>query len=215
MPTSLFARLFPKDRRCFELLDRHAARIVEAAGLLCAILADHADERLRQERIAAIDVCEKQGDADAHETVLLLQRSLFTPLRRDDMRRLVNRMDDILDLIQDVGECTDLYDLRKVPHEAQQLAELSQMACRRVQDAVALLGDMGEAQTILKICQQIDLIESDSDRVMRSAMSKLFRHENDIRHLVKMKAIYEMLEAISDKCEEVADVIEGLVLRHA
>ena len=136
MNRRMLTRFFPGDRRFFELLDQHAGRINEAADLLCALLANHADDRQRQERIQRIDVCEKQGDNDAHETILLLQRTLFTPLRRDDMHRLINRMDDILDLIQDVGECTDLYDLRKVPLEAQQLAELSQMGCRRVRGRV-------------------------------------------------------------------------------
>lgn len=213
--SSLLTRFLPRDQRFFDLLDQHGAQIVEASRLLVALLEHHADERQRATLIEAIDLCEKKGDTAAHETILLLQRRYLTPLRRDDMHRLVNRMDDILDLIQDVGESTDLYDLRKVPVEAMQLAELSQMGCQRVADVVGLLSDMRNAQAILKVCHQIDQIESDSDRVMRSAMSKLFRHENDVRHLIKMKAIYEMLEVITDKCEEVADVVESLVLRHA
>jgi len=84
-----------------------------------------------------------------------------------------------------------------------------------VNDAVRLLDDMDNADTILKLCNQIDKIESDADRVMRSAMSKLFRNESDILQVIKLKAVYELLEAMTDKCEDVADVIEGIVLQHA
>jgi uncharacterized protein Yka (UPF0111/DUF47 family) len=99
--------------------------------------------------------------------------------------------------------------------DAIQLAELSEMGCLRVKDAVVLLDDMSNADTILKLCEQIDQIESDADRVMRSAMSKLFRNESDILQVIKLKAVYELLEALTDKCEDVADVIEGIVLQHA
>jgi uncharacterized protein Yka (UPF0111/DUF47 family) len=138
-----------------------------------------------------------------------------TPFDRDDMHRLINRMDDILDLTQDVAETMELYDLRRISLDAVQLAQLSEMGCLRVKDAVNLLDDMNNADTILKLCGQIDQIESDADRVMRSAMSKLFRNESDILQVIKLKAVYELLEALTDKCEDVADVIEGIVLQHA
>ena len=131
------------------------------------------------------------------------------------MHRLINRMDDVLDLTQDVAETMELYDLRRISMDAVQLGELAEMGCLRVKDAVSLLDDMSNADTILKLCDQIDQIESDADRVMRSAMSKLFRNESDILQVIKLKAVYELLEALTDKCEEVADVIESIVLQHA
>jgi uncharacterized protein Yka (UPF0111/DUF47 family) len=124
-------------------------------------------------------------------------------------------MDDILDLVQDVAESAMLYDLQRISPEAQQLAEINQMCCDRVKAAVNLLDSMENAEAILKLCTEIDRLESDADRVMRSAMSKLFRDEGDVRQLIKLKAIYELLEAVSDKCEDVANVIEGVVLENA
>jgi len=124
-------------------------------------------------------------------------------------------MDDILDLIQDVAESAMLYDLQHISPEAQQLAEINEMCCDRVKAAVNLLDSMENAEAILKLCGEIDRLESDADRVMRSAMSKLFRDESDVRQLIKLKAIYELLEAVSDKCEDVANVIEGVVLENA
>ena len=124
-------------------------------------------------------------------------------------------MDDILDLIQDVAESIALYDLRGVTPEAKQLAEICEQCCGRVKATVALLTNIRDPSAILKLCEEIDRLESDADRVMRSAMSKLFREETDVRELIKLKTIYEQLESISDRCEDVANLIEGVVLENS
>jgi uncharacterized protein Yka (UPF0111/DUF47 family) len=102
--------------------------------------------------------------------------------------------------------------------EIVRLTDLSVRCCERLKDAVALidkLSDAATAEAALKTCEEIDKLESDADRVMRSAMSKLFREEPDVREVIKLKAIYELLETITDKCEDVANVIEGIVLENS
>jgi uncharacterized protein Yka (UPF0111/DUF47 family) len=127
------------------------------------------------ERIAA-------ADKITHDTVALLHKTFITPFDRESIHQLITQMDDILDLIQDVAESAMLYDLQRVTPEAQQLADLNQMCCDRVKTAVGMLSSMENADAILKICTEIDRLESDADRVMRSAMSKLFRDEADVRN---------------------------------
>jgi predicted phosphate transport protein (TIGR00153 family) len=178
-------------------------------------MSSYANLDSRQAGIDAIDREEKNADRVTHETVQLLHKTFITPLDRDSIHQLITRMDDILDLIQDVAESAMLYDLQRITPEAQQLADLNQMCCERVQAAVGMLSDMENAEAILKICGEIDQLESDADRVMRSAMSRLFRDESDVRQLIKLKAIYELLEAVSDKCEDVANIIESVVLENA
>ncbi|MDB5942110.1 MAG: hypothetical protein JWQ13_1676, partial [Ramlibacter sp.] len=137
---------------------------------------------------------------------------------RDHIHTLINTMDDVADLIQDSAETMALYDVRQVNEEITRLTDLSVKCCERVKDAVALiskLADPAAAEAALKTCEEIDRLESDADRVMRSAMSKLFREEPDVREVIKMKAIYELLETITDKCEDVANVIEGIVLENS
>ena len=98
------------------------------------------------------------------------------------------------------------------------LADISQKCCERVQHAVSLLPKLSEtevAAAAIKTCEEIDQLESDADRVLRSAMSKLFRAETDVREVIKLKAIYELLETITDKCEDVANQIEGIVLENS
>ena len=127
-------------------------------------------------------------------------------------------MDDVLDLLQDATETLSLYDVQHVTEEVGRLAEVSVKCCERVQHAVTLLpklSDPAVAEAALKTCEEIDRLESDADRVMRSAMSKLFREEPDVRELIKLKAIYELLESISDRCEDVANLIEGVVLENS
>jgi len=124
-------------------------------------------------------------------------------------------MDDILDLMEDAAQTVSLYDLHSVTPEAKRLAELVLACCEKVKEAVALLSNMNNASKIVGICEEIDRLESDADHVMRAAMSKLFRDEPDVRNLIKMKAIYEILETVTDRCEDVANIIEGIIVENA
>ena len=127
-------------------------------------------------------------------------------------------MDDILDLLQDSSEVMSLYDLQHMSDDVLRLGEISVRCCERVQHVITLLPrlkDAGVAESALKTCEEIDRLESDADRVMRSAMSRLFREEKDVRELIKLRAIYELLESISDRCEDVANLIEGVVLENS
>jgi predicted phosphate transport protein (TIGR00153 family) len=211
----MFGRLMPREGRFFDLFNQHAERIVEGAGHLVQLMQHYDDEATRQTELEEIDRVETSADKITHETLALLHKTFITPFDREDIHQLISRMDDILDLTQDVAESVMLYDIRSVTPEAIQLASLSQMCCERVRSAVALLSHMDNAETILKLCTEIDQLESDADRVMRSAMSKLFRDETDVRTVIKMKAIYELLESLTDKCEDVANILEGVVLENA
>jgi uncharacterized protein Yka (UPF0111/DUF47 family) len=125
-------------------------------------------------------------------------------------------MDDICDLIQDTSESLALYDVRSITPETARLAEIAVKCCERVKDVVSLVGtEKAGFEAILKTCDEIDRLESDADRVMRSAVSRLFREEQDVREVIKMKAIYELLEAITDRCLDVANLAEGISLENS
>ncbi len=205
----------PREGRFFDLFNRHADEIISGSQSLAELMRQYNDVTSRRVHIDRIDAVEKNADRITHETVALLHKTFVTPFDRDDIHKLISNMDDILDLIQDVAESAMLYDLQRVTPEAQQLAELNEMCCKRVQMAVRMLSSMDNAEAILKLCREIDQLESDADRVMRSAMSKLFRDESDVRQLIKLKEIYELLESVSDKCEDVANLLEGVVLENA
>ena len=211
----MFGRLMPREGRFFDLFNRHADEIIAGSEALAQLMRQYSDVASRRTHIDRIELVEKNADRITHETIALLHKTFVTPFDRDDIHKLISNMDDILDLIQDVAESAMLYDLQRITPEAQQLSELNEMCCKRVQMAVRMLPSMDNAEAILKLCREIDQLESDADRVMRAGMSKLFRDESDVRQLIKLKQIYELLEAVSDKCEDVANLLEGVVLENA
>lgn len=208
------AKLAPREGRFFELFNQHASLIAEASAVLADLLQNYPDAAARQARIDRINDIEHQADRITHETVNLLQTIFVTPLDRDDIHRLISHMDDVLDLMQDAAESLSLYDVQNVTEQAVELAGLLRHGCERLQSAVALLSNMRNAPEALKLCAEIEVMESDADRVMRSAISRLFRDEADIRQLIKLKAVYELLEAATDRCQDVANSIESILLQN-
>jgi uncharacterized protein len=208
----MFGRLLPKEGRFFDLFNAHAAQVVRAAHELSALMQNYEN---REQHARAIDEAEHAADRITAEAIRLLHKTFITPLDRDHIHQLVNAMDDICDLIQDTTETLTLYDLRRITPEAARLADIAVKCAERVQEVVQLLAKQGEsAETLTKTCEEIDRLESDADRVLRSAMSRLFREEQDVRELIKLKEIYELLEAITDRCEDVANLAEGISLEN-
>ncbi len=212
---NFISRLMPREGRFFSLFDSHAKLIVDGALALVDVLRDYEVAKDRAAGIKLIEDVEHAADRITHETVQLLHTTFITPFDRDDIHRLISRMDDVLDLIQDTAETLVLYDIQKVTPEATQLAELVLRCAERVQAAVKLLVSMADAKAMLEICQEIDKLESEADKVMRGAVSQLFRVETDTRQLIKLKAVYEALESATDKCQDVANVIESVVLENS
>jgi uncharacterized protein len=208
----MLGRLMPREGKFFDLFNAHAERIVEGARELVAMMSRFDELDTHAQRI---DDVERAADKITHETITLLHRTFITPFDREQIHALITKMDDILDLIQDVAESIALYDLQAVTPEAKQLAEICQQSCDRVKSAVALLTNVRDSQAILKMCEEIDRLESDADRVMRAAMSKLFREENDLKQVMKLRVIYDLLESITDRCEDVANIIEGIVIENS
>jgi hypothetical protein len=214
----LFGKLLPREGNFFEMFNHHADRIVEAAHAFSKLVVNYNDLHQREQYNREVDNAERAADRVTHEVNRLIHKTFITPIDRDQIHKLINTMDDVCDLIQDSAETMALYDVRHMTEEISRLTDLSVKSCERVKEAVYMMGRLADAATAeaaLKTCEEIDKLESDADRVMRSAMSKLFREEPDVREVIKLKAIYELLETITDKCEDVANVIEGIVLEHS
>ena len=208
----MLGRLMPREGKFFDLFNAHADRIVEGSRELAAMIGEFKDLDAHAQRI---DAAERAADKLTHECITLLHKTFITPFDREQIHQLITTMDDILDLIQDVAESVALYDLRSVTPEAKQLAEICQTCCDRVKTTVGLLTNIKSSEAILKCCEDIDRLESDADRVMRSAVSKLFREESDLKQVMKLRVVYDLLETITDRCEDVANVVEGIVLENS
>ena len=208
----MFGRLMPKEGRFFELFNEHAEQIVLGSRELVALMVSGDDI---QRRAFTIETIEKRADRITQTTIELLHKTFITPLDRDEIHQLITRMDDILDLMEDVSQSIFLYDVKQLTSEAQKLAEVCVSCCEQVKLAVSLLSNMDNAALILKACEEIDRLESEADHIMRAAMAKLFRDEPDVRQVIKLKAVYELLETVTDRCEDVANIIEGIVLENS
>jgi predicted phosphate transport protein (TIGR00153 family) len=204
-------RLRPRDRRFYQLFDRHAGLCVDGLRALTALLAnvDDPDGRVRD-----VEAIEKGADRVVDEVRQLLGRSWFPPFTRTIVYDLINRLDDILDLAEDAAQSLHLYHVTRLTPEAVRLAELAVASAEKLRSAVAQLRQIESPRSILALCAEVDLLESQADHVMRAAMARLFREENDARQLVKIKAIYELLESLTDRCKDVANAIEAIVLKH-
>src|SRR6186713_1095154 len=214
----LFGKLLPREGNFFELFNQHGNHIAEGARAFIRLIQHYADADLRDKHTGEVGTAERQADRITAEVHRLLHKTFVTPIDREQIHGLINAMDDIVDLLQDATETMQLYDVRAMTEEVMRLGDLSAKCCERVQHAVSLLPQLSTpdvAQAALKTCEEIDRLESDADRVMRSAMSRLFREEKDVRQLIKLRSIYELLELITDRCEDVANLIEGIVLENS
>jgi len=206
--------LMPREARFFVLFNQHADLVATGGRTAAELVRNYADEQRRAVLIQQIGDVERRADKITYETVQLLHSTFITPFDRNDIHRLISSMDDILDLIQDAAESMHLFDIQTLPPEALRMAELLDACCTRVQSAVGLLSSMDNATKALELSHQIDGLESEADAVMRSGISKLFREEADVRQLIKHKNVYEYLENAIDKCQDVANVIEAVVVEN-
>lgn len=208
----MFGRFMPADGKFFDLFNQHAELCVKGTRELVDLMT-HFDNLER--RLHAIEAVEKQADKVTYMTVGVLHKTFITPLDREDIHRLITKMDDVLDMVEDAAQTVSLYDIQVITPEARRLAELCLACAEKVQEAISLLHNMNHSRQILEICEEVDRLESDADHVMHAALSKLFREEPDVRNLIKLKAMYEFLENVTDLCEDVANIIEGIVVENA
>jgi len=154
----------------------------------------------------------ERADKITEQTMVMLHATFITPLDRDEIHQLIKHLDNVLDTMQDAAGTITTYDIRRATPEAIRFAEIIRDACKCVERAVAQLDNMKNGPSILAACAEISRHESEADRLLRDAMSKLFREETDMRELIKLKAIYELLEIVTDCCKDVATILESIVL---
>jgi uncharacterized protein Yka (UPF0111/DUF47 family) len=209
----MLARLFPSEGKVFfELFERHAEKTVEAARLLRTMLHQPQDLADQARRIKEV---EHEGDAITHRAVEMLHRTFVTPIDRGDIHRLISRLDDILDLIEASSERVWLYGIDSVDRDACDLADALLGAVTGVSRAMVGLRDLKNREALLQVCMEINRYENEGDTLLRRAVARLFQESRDPLMVIKWKDIYEFLEDAIDRCEDVANVVEGVALEYA
>ena len=208
----MLEKLMPKSDEFFDDFDAQADATVRGAKLLSALLDDFTDV---EKKVAAIKDVEHQGDEIAHRAFERLHRQFITPFDRAEIHRLLGRIDDVLDLTDSTAERLLLYEVGPVPQAARDLAKVLVPCCEKLQEAVKLMRHITNPDEILRACRDIKTFESDADALGRAAIAALFKSGADALSIIKWKEIYDLMETATDRCEDVANVIEGVVLEHA
>ena len=202
-------RLVPTEVRFFEMFAEHAATIHDAAKVLQEMLEKAQNLESYSERIREL---EHKGDNITHEILTKLSTTFITPMDREDIHALSSRLDDVLDLVEAVSNKTILYRLTEFSPEMLELSSIIVRCAAQMQSAVASLD---KHDRIMDNLIEINRLENEGDRVSRSAIATLFDHERDPIALIKKKELIEVLEEAIDRCEDVANIIETVVLKSA
>ena len=212
----MFARFMPKEVKFFDLFNAHAQESTQGAALLSQLLDALNNKPEQVQHLAdAIDAAEARADRITHDTVALLHKTFITPLDRDEIHALISRLDDVMDTIQDVSQTVTMYDIRRAPPETLQLAAIIVECVKYMVQGVSMLSNMKNGQAILATCRELDRLEGEADHVLRQALSRLFREDIDVRELIKMKAIYVLLETVTDHADDVGNILQAIVLENA
>jgi predicted phosphate transport protein (TIGR00153 family) len=208
----VFEKLMPKEIAFFDYFERMAAKILEGCQAVVDLLEDCTNVAEKARRIKVI---EHEGDLITHQCIEMLHKTFITPFDRDSIHRLITKMDDILDLAEADSDRVSVYEMTSPTDEARQLARVLVFSVEEVSKAVRGLRNMKNAETILAQCVEINRLENEADTLLRVAVGKLFRTERDPLTVMKWKELYEGLEEATDRCEDVANLVEGIVLEFA
>jgi len=201
-------RFLPNEGRFFELFETQAAKVLEGARALKE-LSEHYDRV--EEKARRIKKVESEGDQITHDIIERLNRTFITPFDREDIHALASGLDDVLDNVEGVASRLTLFQVQTITPEAVELVAIIERSCVAIYDAVAQLKDL---KKIREFCIQINDLENQADFISRNTTARLFHEETDFRELIKWKEIYGRLEATTDDCEDVANILEGIVVKN-
>jgi len=204
--------MIPKEEKFFDLFDELANKI-EEGGELFLDMVEHYE--YSEPKIVKLKELENEADVITHKTYEKMHKTFLTPIDREDIYHLVNKMDSILDMIEASAARMSLYKVKVPAKEIIEQAKILNKSIKKVKYIVHAMRNMKNAKMIIDSCVEINTLENEGDIVMRMTMTRLFEQEKDPIELIKWKEIFERIEEAIDVCEDVANIVEGIVLKHA
>ncbi len=201
-------RLIPKDTSFFQMFSAMSDNLIAGARALVDLFANYCDV---ESKIDVIRRIERDGDELTHAILTKLNQTFITPFDREDIHQLASKLDDVLDFVNAAGARIVMYRIADPPAAAGELAKIILAQCQELQKAVSLMQKNGN---ILAHCVEINRLENEADLVCQQAIAKLFEYEKDPINLIKVKELLEFLERATDKAEDVANVLETVVLKN-
>lgn len=203
--------LLPHEAKFFDLFEQNADKLVEGARALLDLMDDYQDIRSKIGRISNL---EHECDSITHQIMGLLHRTFVTPLDREDIQLIAQRLDDVMDFIEGAAMTMLLYRIDKPTHRAHEFAASLVEITLEVNRAMLRLRYRAELKKILEHCVEINRLENEVDQLMRASLSELFDDKLGALDVIKWREVYQMMEDAADRCEDVANVLEGVVLKH-
>ncbi len=205
-------RLFPKEENFFEYFEELADKIVEGGQFFLEMTKTR---DYSAPKVSRLKEMEHEADMITHNTYEKMHKTFLTPIDREDIYALVNKMDSIMDVIEATAIRIHMYKVKKADDEIIKQAEILFQAILKIKEIVHGLRDMKNSKMILDGCVEINTLENAGDVVLRTIITNLFMKETDAIELIKWKEIFERIEEAIDVCEDVSNIVEGIVLKHA
>ena len=205
----MLRKLLPRETSFFDFFEEHAELTLDGATEFLSLVSSGVNIEVKARRIKEI---EHETDVITHRCVEALHKTVITPMDSTQIHRLITRMDDVMDAIEAAAERIALYKLRQMTPEVQAMADVIKSATQVLLDACRLLRNVRDPEAILKKCIDINRLENEADAILRCAVARLFDQEEDAVMIIKWKEIYESLESAADRCEDVANIIENVIL---
>ncbi|MBM7113393.1 DUF47 domain-containing protein [Archangium primigenium] len=208
----MLEKLMPRADAFFDDFDAQCAVTVEGTRLLHALLQDYRDV---ESRVQALKDLERRGDTVTHQAFQRLHQQVITPFDRTQIHHLLSRIDDVLDFTHAAAARLQFYEIPSILPEAAELARLLVLCAEKVREGVGTLRSLKRPEQILAGCKEIRRLEALADETLRAGLGALYKSGVDPLTVIKWKEIYDLLETATDKCQDVADIIEGVVLENA
>jgi predicted phosphate transport protein (TIGR00153 family) len=201
----------PREEKFFGLFEEGARNMVKAAQRLKQLVDTWENVEVK---VSEITELEHEGDRITHQIMEQVHRTFVTPFDREDIALLAHTLDDVTDFIHAASDAMLIYKIDRPSRRARELADIIVEAATEVERALPQLRHRAQLKQILERCVEINRLENAADRVFRSAMAELFDDSTDIANIIKWREIYEHMESATDRCEDVANVLEGVALKH-
>lgn len=205
-------RLIPQEVKFFDLFEKDADNVLRAARQLKDLVDEFQNV---EEKVRLINEREHEGDFITHTIVEQLNKTFVTPFDREDIHALTCALDDVMDRMEAAAEAMHIYNVTEPMPEARALVDVIVKSAEEIALAIPLLRDRQQMPMILERCIEINRLENEADRIHRRALMPLFRGSHEALEVIKWKEIYEQLETATDRCEDVADVLQAMVMKHA
>jgi len=204
--------VIPRETKFYDLFEKSAGNLVVAAGKLVDLFDNYEGVEAKVKRIKKL---EHEGDTITHDIMQSLHRTFVTPIDREDIARLANSMDDVMDFIEAAARTAFLYRIGQPTERARELASIILKVTYKLNEVMPLLRRRDQFKQLLEECVEINRLENEADDVHHAALAELFDNTRDVREIIKWREIYEHMESATDRGEDVANALEAVVLKHA